>query len=361
MGSKEDIADLEQVIAKLDIMLSQVLIEAVILEVDLDKNTEAGINWLQRSMIAYNQTAAGPGGGLQVKQPVATFGGGWNSSDVSGKMPDSAAINRNFAMPPGLNYFATISGMNLDAIIHMVSRSSNVRILSTPVIMATDNEEAEIKNTTQYPVITSTSVFDTGNGAVRSSYEYTDIGIDLLVRPHINPNRMVVMDITQTADTKSGQVTIDNNEVPIISKREIKGLITVEDRTTIVLGGLVETTESKKRDSIPFLGDIPLLGWLFRMDNNQNKRTELLVLITPYVLKSPDEARAETQRLHKHSEMQDVLIRGWSDSPLARPDPVLEKLAQKRTLLGKATKASTPTNAPAPIMLPTNLAPTTAH
>jgi general secretion pathway protein D len=352
MGSKEDIADLEKVIAKLDVMLSQVLIEAVILEVDLDKNTEAGINWLQRSMLAYNQTAAGPGGGLQVKQPVGAFGGGWNSSDASAKMTDPAAINRNFAMPPGLNYFATISGMNLDAVIHMVSRSSNVRILSTPVIMATDNEEAEIKNTTQYPVVTSTSVFDTGNGAVRSSYEYTDIGIDLLVRPHITPNRMVVMDITQTADTKSGQVTIDNNEVPIISKREIKGLITVEDRTTIVLGGLVETTESKKRDSIPFLGDIPLLGWLFRMDNNQNKRTELLVLITPYVLKSPEEARAETQRLHKHSEMQNTLIRGWSDSPLARPDPVLEKLVQKKTLLGKAPQPASPTNAPAPVQPP---------
>jgi hypothetical protein len=78
------------------------------------------------------------------------------------------------------------------------------------------------------------------------------------------------------------------------------------------------------------------------MDNNQNKRTELLVLITPYVLKSPDEARAETQRLHKHSEMQDVLIRGWSDSPLARPDPVLEKLAQKRTLLGKRPRSQHP-------------------
>ena len=335
MGTKEDIADLEAVIEKLDVMLSQVMIEAVILEVDLNKTSEAGINWLQRSMLAYNQTTAGPGGGLKVIQPVSAFGGGWNSATGNSTLPDPSTITHNFSMPEGLNYYATISGLNLDAVIHMVNRSSNARVLSTPVIMATDNEDAEIKNTVERPVITSSTLYTTGTGATSSTYEYKDIGIDLIVRPHINPNRMVQMDITQTADTIASEIVIDGNQVPVINKRAMTGLITVEDRTTIVLGGLIENNETKSRDTIPLLGEIPLIGWLFRNDNNTSERTELLVLITPYVLKTPEEARAETRRLHKHSQMQEALIRGWSDSDLARPDPLIEKAAQKKSLFGK--------------------------
>ena len=348
MGTKEDIADLEKVIEKLDVMLSQVLIEAVILEVDLNKTTEAGISWLQRSLQAYNQTSAGPGGGSQIRQPVAAFGGGFNdnkgNSSIPAVLPNGGSIANGFSMAPGMNYYTTISGLNLDTIIHLVNNTSEARILSTPVIMATDNEAAEIKNTTQYPVITSSTILTTGGGT-SSSYEYKDIGIDLIVKPHINPNRMVVMDITQTADSISSTVPIDGNQVPIINKREIQGLITVEDRTTIVLGGLIETTTAKARSAIPILGNIPLIGWLFRSDIDTGKRTELLVLITPYVLKTPEEARAETARLHKNSEMKEVHVRGWSDSPLAKPDNTVELVNRKRTLFGKNPAPVAPTNA----------------
>lgn len=359
MGTKEDIADLEKVIEKLDVMLSQVLIEAVILEVDLNKTTEAGITWLQRSLQAYNQTSGGPGGGASIKQPVLAFGGGFNPSSAGATLANGASIANGFTlpggtsgMPGGLNYYTTISGLNLDTIIHLVNSTSDARILSTPVIMATDNETAEIKNTKQKPVITSTTIYSTGSGATSSSYEYKDIGIDLIVKPHINPNRMVVMDITQTADSEAGSVTIDGNEVPIINKREIQGLITVEDRTTIVLGGLVETTTLKSRASVPILGNIPLIGWLFRDDKNASVRTELLVLITPYVLKTPEEARAETKRLHQNSEMKEVFTRGWSDSPLAKPDVAIEQASRKRTIFGKEVAAPTPTNAVPTIAAP---------
>ncbi len=348
MGTKEDIADLEKVIEKLDVMLSQVLIEAVILEVDLNKTTEAGITWLQRSLQAYSKKTAGPGGGAVVKDPIMAFGGGFNPNNAATTVPNAAGIVSGFALPGGasglpggLSYYTTISGLNLDTIIHLVNSTSDARILSTPVIMCTDNEVAEIKNTKQKPVITSTTIYASTSGGTSSSYEYKDIGIDLIVRPHINPNRMVVMDITQTADSEAGSVMIDNNEVPIINKREIQGLITVEDRTTIVLGGLVETTSLKGRDSIPLLGRIPLIGWLFRSDSDRSVRTELLVLITPYVLKTPEEARAETKRLHANSEMKNVHMRGWSDSPLAKPDPEIERALRKRTLFGPSLKAET--------------------
>ena len=344
IGTKEDIADLEEVITKLDVMLSQVLIEAIILEVDISKTTALGVNWLQRSMLAYNQTAAG-----QVNQQVAAFGGGWNGGTAAAALPNGASVGNGFSLPPGLNYYTTISGLNLDAVIQMVNNSSVARVLSTPVIMATDNGTAEIINTEEYPVITSSTILTTGTGGTVSTYEYKDIGIDLAVTPHINPNRMVVMNIVQSADTIASSVTVDGNSVPVINKRQITGLIAVEDRTTVVLGGLIQDGVTKARSSIPILGDIPLLGRLFRSDSNSVTRTELLVLITPYVIKTPDEARAETKRLHLNSQMSESLIRGWSDSPLARTDPMIEKATQKRSLFGKST---------APVA--TNVVPTTA-
>ena len=319
MGTKQDLLMLQQVIDQLDVMLAQVLIEAVILEVELSKETSMGINWLQRSMMVYNKSNAGPGGGLVTRQAVGSFGGGWSAG--GGSLPDSAAINKGFALPQGLTYYSTITGLNIDAVLKMLATSSDARILSTPVIMATDNTQAEIKNTEQRPVVTTTSTYAINNGGVLSSYEYRDIGIDLIVTPHINPNRMVIMDISQTADSLGGEVTINNNQVPIINKREIKGSITVENRSTIVLGGLVKTDDSKSRTKVPFLGDIPFLGALFRTDDNKSGRTELLVLITPYVLQTPEEARAETARLHRESTMQEVMTKGWIDSPLAKPDP----------------------------------------
>ncbi|MCX6996647.1 MAG: type II secretion system secretin GspD, partial [Kiritimatiellaeota bacterium] len=327
MGTKQDLALLQQVIDQLDVMLAQVLIEAVILEVELTKETQMGIDWLQRSMLVYNKQKAGPGGGLVTRQTVGSFGGGWSAG--GGSIPDSAAIGKGFALPQGLTYYSTITGLNIDAVLKMLASSSNARILSTPVIMATDNTEAEIKNATQRPVVTGTTTYGVNNsGGVQSTYEYVDIGIDLIVTPHINPNRMVIMDISQTADSLGGEVTIDNNQVPIINKRQIKGSITVADRATIVLGGLVKTDSTKTRTKIPFLGDIPFLGALFRTDDNKSGRTELLVLITPYVLQTPEEARAETARLHRETAMPEVMTKGWTDSPLAKPDP--EKVRQQQ-------------------------------
>jgi general secretion pathway protein D len=345
MGTKEDIADLEKVIEKLDVMLSQVLLEVAILEVDLTKTTESGVSWLQRSLQAYNLTSAGPGGGAQVLQPIASFGGGWNPGTANASIPNGASIVNGTAMPGGLNYYTTISGLNLDTVIHLVNRSSDARVLSTPVIMAIDNQDAKLNSTTQRPVITSSTILTTGTASSQSTYEYKDIGIELDVTPHINPNRMIVLDINVTSDTISGEVVIDGNSVPVISARNVVGTITMEDRTTVVLGGLSVNSTTKTRDSIPILGSIPLIGWLFRDDSNVGNRTELLVLISPYICKTPEEARAETKRFHDNSEMKDVLVRGWSNSDLAKPDPEIERANRKRTIFGKDLTPGAPADA----------------
>lgn len=312
MGTKSDIAAIEEVIDKLDVMLAQVLIEAVILEVKLSKGVQYGVDWLQKSMTVYNTRKVN---GLNVREPLASYGGGWSST--SRKFVDASQIDRaGTEISQGLTYFLTLFNLNIDAVLRMSANSSDARVLSTPVILTTDNTEAQINSSEQRPVVTQTSTTDAG--AIRSSYEYRDIGIKLKVKPHINPQRFVVLDVTQTADTPGDDVLIDGNKVPSIFKRELSASIAVQDRSTIVLGGLVQSDAKRSRTKVPILGDIPILGTLFRSDDHSKNRTELLVLLTPYVLMTPEEAIHQTRRLHHESTTgRKNWDRGWSDSTLA--------------------------------------------
>ena len=179
-------------------------------------------------------------------------------------------------------------------------------------------------------MVTSTSTSTAGQQT--SGYEYRNIGINLTVTPRINPQRFVVMEITQTADNLKDTTKIDENDVPIITKREMKAQIAVASRSTVVLGGLVSNERRKSRSKVPILGDIPILGTLFRYDKDADNRTELLVLLTPYVLTTPEEAERETERLHRATAVsQAKWYRGWSDSPLARPSKA-QLNAEKRAM-----------------------------
>lgn len=319
MGTKGDVAALEEVIDKLDIMLAQVLIEAVILEVNLTKSLEYGVDWLQRSMTAYNEETRGPSGGITVRQPVMSYGGGWGGS--GGSFLDASQITRDTELAEGaLTYYATFYDLNIDSVIRMVGGSSDAKILSTPVILTTDNTEAKITVGEERPVVTSTSTSTAGQQT--SSYEYRNIGINLTVTPRINPARFVVMEITQTADNVGGFEVIDGNNVPIVTKRELQASVAVQNRSTIVLGGLVSNDKRNTRSKIPLLGDLPFLGVFFRADTRNNNRTELLVLLTPYVMMNPQETLGETKRLHGAMKTDQLpWYRGWSESPLTEPDP----------------------------------------
>ena len=331
MGRRSDIAALREVIDQLDIMLAQVLIEAVILEVGLNDKLEYGIDWLQRSVTVYDSEMYGGGGGTTVNQPVFSFAGGTRVDNSVSLFQDASTLTGRGAMglsAGALTYYATFFDLNLDAIIRLASSDRNARILQTPVILTTDNTEAKIIVGEERPIVTSTTTSsDTGNNT--SHYEYKDIGIELTVTPRINPERLVVMAIKQKANNVQGTEKIDGNDVPIITKREMEAQVAVKSRSTIVLGGLIQTDQSKSRSKVPILGDIPLLGALFRSESRDSYRTELLVLLTPYVLVTPEEARAETARLKNATRAGDTpWPDGWSESPLATPGP--EAIARKK-------------------------------
>lgn len=316
MGKLKDLSILEDLIDHLDIMLAQVVIEAVILEVGLSDEIRSGIDWVQKSMIAYSQQTLGPGGGVAVTEPVISWGGGANLG--AGAVQDATTIlNETPIDAGGLSWYTSIFDLNIDAVIRLAQSSRDSQILSTPVIVTTDNTEAKIIASTQRPVVNTTSTTD--GGSIRSSYEYRDIGINLTVTPRINPQRMVVMEVNQTADDVAGEVLIDGNSVPEITKRELTATVAVADRSTMVLGGLILTRNAESETKVPFLGDIPVLGRLFKYKQDTAQRSELVVLLTPYVLMTPAEARAESTRLYSaNSSRQRNWHTGWSDSSLGK-------------------------------------------
>ena len=203
-GRKSDIAAIKVMIAKLDVMLEQVMIEADIFEIGLTKGLDHGIQWLY-------QTQAGDKMGAWDVSTLATNG----LQSVAGG---------------ALKYYQNVTGINTELAVKMAASDNNARVLGTPIIMTTDNTEATLSIGEQRPVVTSTSSYANSSGTQSSQYEYKDIGIQLTVTPRINPKRFVVMEISQQADQLGGTVSIDNNDVPIILNREFQASVAIPDR-----------------------------------------------------------------------------------------------------------------------------------
>lgn len=297
MGSKSDIAAIKEVIKSLDIMLEQVVIEAAIFEIGLGNELRHGIDWLYKSLNA-------DGSPNKV--------GAWDGSSL-------VTNTLNSLVSGAFNYYQGLSGLDSEILINLSKTDQDARLISTPVIMTTDNTEATLSIGEQRPVVTSTDSYSSTGGSLRSNYEYKDIGIQLTVTPRINPQRFVVMELTQKADQIGTLVEIDGNEVPTILNREFEASIAVPDGGTVVLGGLMSTEMKDSVTKIPILGDIPLIGrYLFSSVTKVEDQRELLVLMTPYVMTDMNEMQSETERLYRGTSLkqEDWGKDNWSESKL---------------------------------------------
>jgi len=319
MGRKSDIEALKVVIASLDVMLEQVMIEAVILSVGLNDSIQTGVQWVYQNVeeesewidtYAYNSNSVAVSSKTNV--PAEKLGRmGFDAADLAENMVSGA-----------LSYYGFFPQLNVKTIIHAAKADGDARILSTPVVMTTDNTEASITVGEERPVVTSSVNSSSDGVSARATYEYRTIGLTLTVTPHINPEGFVVMEISQTADDILTETKIDGNDVPIISKREITATVAVQDRSTIVLGGLVRKSKSKSATKIPILGDIPLIGWFFSSHTDKEDRSELVVLLTPYVLNTPEAAEEKSRQIYEASDSSTTeWPRGWSQSPLKNDEP----------------------------------------
>ena len=269
-ASKEDMKQIKEIVSKLDTVLPQVLIEAALISVTLNGSHDLGISYLQHPQSAGNWTGVG---GINNNNfiPPGSFGSGTNS------------------FPSGFSYLMSF-GQDLDVTLTAAAASSRAKILQTPRIQTSHNEPATLFVGQSRPYPTS-SYYGGGAYGGYSSIQQLQIGVTLEVTPLINPDGLVVMDIHTKIDSFEGNVTIQNvGDVPITSEKEAASKISVRDHDTIILGGLIETDKNKNASGVPLLMDIPVLGALFRSSHADETRTELIALIRPTVLPTPEVA-----------------------------------------------------------------------
>ena len=286
-ATKEDLKTIKEIVAKLDIVLAQVLIEAAVISVTLNNSRDLGISYLQHPQTSGKWTGVGAINNNNVLQAN-------NFSGING------VTNASSIIPSGFSYLMSF-GQDLDVTLTAVAADSRARVLQRPRIQTSHNEPASIFVGQSRPYPTS-SYYGGGAYGGYSSIQQLQIGVTLEVTPLINPDGLVVMDIHNKIDSFDGNVTIQNvGDVPVTSSKEAQAKVSVRDHDTIILGGLIETDQNKNNSGVPFLMDIPLLGYLFRSSHKDETRSELIVLIRPTVLPTPEiaalTATAEKNRM----------------------------------------------------------------
>jgi general secretion pathway protein D len=289
---------LMQIVDKIDIRRAQVLVEAIIVEVIADKSNELGVTWAVEGSGSNTPIAVTnfPGSMNGVVQLGAAAGGG-GTTDPSGLIDAGITI--------GVGRLSD-SGVSFAAILSALEGNADTNIISTPSIVTTDNEEATLNVGQEVPFVTG-SYSNTGSvgGAVNpfQTIQREQIGVKLAITPQINEGNSMVLDISQEISSlaQSSSEAVDL----ITNQRIVETTVIVEDGEILVLGGLLEDVLRESNQSVPILGNIPLLGNLFRSRKTEKVKTNLMIFIRPTILR--DTATIATETNQKYNMMRDVM------------------------------------------------------
>lgn len=263
-GNDREQDSFARLIQTLDTTPVQVLLEVTIAEVSLNDELDLGLRWFFES---------------------GNFRGGF--SDAA-----NGSIASSF---PGLSFI--FQGVSAGVTLNALSSVTNVNVISSPSLMVLDNHEATLQIGDEVPIATQ-QVVDTGNpnAPVVNTISFRDTGIILKVRPRVSSSGRVTLDIDQEVSSVA-RTTTSGIDSPTISQRRISTSVVVDNGVTLALGGLIEESRGVTRTKVPIAGDIPIVGNLFRRKQDTQTKTELLILITPKVVRNGSEARAITDEL----------------------------------------------------------------
>lgn len=253
-GPPQSFTMIENIISKLDKRTVQVFIQVAIVDVTLDKDTQFGVEW------------------------------NWaNDPHGTNNDPTKHDIKTNYdlnALKTGLRY--SVISSNLQALLRALSTRSDVNVYSTPSITTADNVQAKISIGQDVPFVTSET--QTNGNDYRRTVDFKNVSISLTVTPHVNEaSDLIALDVQQTINELIGHDTALNS--PIIANREAKTTVMVNDAQTIVIGGIIKENREKASSSIPLLSRIPLLGEAFKSRDYKSQKSELMVFLTPHILR----------------------------------------------------------------------------
>ena len=273
-----------RVIGSLDAIANQVMIEATIAEVTLTDDLKFGVRWFLNGKSGQKYTFTDDPGG---------------------------AVSSVF---PGFSYALTAA--NAAGTLNALNQITNVNIISSPSLTVMDNRTAQLQIGDEVPIITQSAVSVLTTGApVVNSVSYKDTGVILAITPRINQSGRVLLDIEQEVSNVAS-TTSSGIDSPTISQRRIRTSVVVSDGEALALGGMIQKSHTVSRTQIPIVGDIPAIGNLFGSKDNQVGKTELLVIITPHVIRNLTEARQVTDEFRRELQMNDPRISGrWRNIP----------------------------------------------
>ncbi|MFQ5560703.1 MAG: type II secretion system secretin GspD [Nitrospinota bacterium] len=260
-----------ETIRQLDVAPMQVMIEIMVAELTLDKSTQFGLEWAVRG------------------------GSAGYSIDHGSNLP--ANLAESFTNPGGAaSYFVQDTGSIL-GLITLKASESKLNILSSPVILTSENKEASISITNSVPI---SSISTSATGIQTTSFQYTDAGIILKVTPKINSEKFVSMDVYQeVSQVGEKPPQAGASDPPPIFKRIAQTSVVVKDQQTLVIGGMIDSTQRQTKSKVPGLSSIPLIGKLFQRWTDSESKTELIILITPRVIETVTEAKRITEAFKK--------------------------------------------------------------
>ncbi len=291
-ADRNEFDELEAVIKKLDIPRRMVYLEALILEVQTTKDFEVGVEW------RFGGNFDGTSGTV-----VGGFAGANDKFDLIGDVASTT-------LPPatsGLTFGVAGTGISIGgitfpdigAILRAYKNDSDINIVATPQILTTDNKKAEISVGENVPYITSKNT--TAGDEDYTSYEYRDVSTKLTITPQISQADTLRLEIA----TEYIKLKDNTNNTPTTFKRTAETTVIVKDNDTVVIGGIIGQDSTDSTTKVPLLGDIPLLGYLFRADSERKTQTNMFIFITPRIIKNPADLANVTVK--KENQMSEVM------------------------------------------------------
>lgn len=302
-ASQEQYNSLKTILEQLDTQPKQVLLRGLIAEVSLNKLNSAGIDW------------AAWGGdlmGSMVGAANVQLGNTAVPSDVQQLYQSLMTEERVFTNQAG-NAIGTVTetkGAGLVyAYVKLLNKFDAINVLSMPRLMCTDNLESSLQVGQVIPQLKGSLTNAANTDSVTNSYEYKDVGLILTVTPHIRSGNLVALEIEQRIEDL---MTTTNSVTPITSKREVKTSVLVANGETVVIGGLIKEAEKELKNRVPLFSYIPLIGNLFKSQEKQREKVDLMIFLTPYILETPQHASKITNEIitdgQKLSEAERILM-----------------------------------------------------
>jgi len=280
-ANKQDLTMITNMVSKVDVLLAQVLIEAIVLEVGIGDDQTVGVS------MAQNPKNAGK----------FSYGGAMSNNsnlDVGANYLGGTSTNGFGSLPGGFSYFGQYND-TLNVAVSAIATDRSVQVVQRPRIQTSHGIPGFFTLGESVPIVTGGFTGGFSSVGSQSFVQYINIGIQLSVQPFITPEGYIVMEISQNVDQRGGDVIIDGNPNPVVNQRAAQATLSVKDGDTIMLGGFIKQTKNKSKSGVPILKDIPLLGALFRSKSDSNDMTELIILLRATVLETPEEAAIVAQ------------------------------------------------------------------